>query len=287
MGPFLSSWGNPHEKKSGGCCCSDYQCLDNKANQPFSMSVGNASVVTLPCRTPGVVKGGLKLFAEIKPNQGTTELDWVQRGCEKYGLIDDQVIMKIEMGNVHDFFRPRWRIPLCGFFMTRVDYVWAPNRCGAFREPFYSSKYLGGSRARWLPEADVLGDHRPVISRWGSGTKRDAGCCCTDYTCTKRSWNLGFKVYLGDSKAVRKDCNSLEAIRAGFQLWADVKAKDDTSPHSWFRRGCDKVGVVGPSVVMKVQMGAVVDYFLPRKNMPLCLFLHSSSTFLWTNSKCG
>jgi len=285
--PYLSSWGDTQKPNAGGCCCVDYECKHDRMNRAFTLELADEHVATKICRTDGLVESGIQMFANIKPNQGTTLLDWSLRGCEKKGLIDDNTIVEVIMGKVHDYFKPKVQMSWCAFLTARENFLWSPDRCHDFTEPLRSDKFHGGSAYDW-PRKTVVGDNRPYLSFWGSGSSKNSGCCCVDYTCAEKSWNLGFQIGLGRAENVTKECGKVDIMTGGFQLWKQIGAKDNTTFHSWNHRGCEKIGTIGPTTfMMKIKMGSVTDYYLPKETMTFCDLLQSTNRFFWTRDLCG
>ena len=201
---------------------------------------------------------------------------------------------------VTDYFRPVIQMPFCDFLKTRTQFRWTHSVCAPWKRPQPYFKWEGGSAANWTANNAPGGDLRPYIAFWGSGSgglpsssgngddeEGKGGCCCKDYQCKKPKWNQPFTISLASLAVVSKNCDAARRVRGKFKLYASIRAGDDTSVQSWYTRGCEKMGLIGTNVIVKVHMGEVKDYFKPSKPVRFCTFLTGNPTYLWSRSLCG
>lgn len=109
---------------------------------------------------------------------GTVALDTVfwSEACKSVPLTAEYV--RVEMGDVTDYFRPLPGSSFCDMLTSTNKHLWSPDpTCVGFSVPHYSSDRLGGSAEGW-PAAFVGGDSRTALSAWGSASGGELGGCC-------------------------------------------------------------------------------------------------------------
>jgi hypothetical protein len=267
----------------------DYLCQKPSWNMGYRMYLGNATQTRKLCKKAmDTIEDDFRLFVHVNGSTGTSPSFWRKSGCSKFGFVDDRMVIKVTMGNITDYFRPTKQMLLCEFLVSRKSHEWTPSPCDDWHVPTYSFKDFGGSAVNWPAEA-ISGDKRPSITFWG-GQQRKGGCCCKSYTncdVQNAAWGKEFKMYIGNLRSFRERCEQYQTVNGKLKLWAHIPAKADTSDRSWIERGCTKLGSVDRTLVMKIRMGRVEDFFRPQYTMSFCEFLSSPQKFQWTDSVCG
>ena len=106
------------------------------------------------------------------------------------GLAD--IVMRVNMGIVRDFFKPHSGANLCQMLSESpgTHHLWSNDPDGGFVQPPYYSSHLGGCKSGWPPK-----DNRQYVSFWG-GNGPTGGCCALDYDTYSGSWSRDFEVYV-------------------------------------------------------------------------------------------
>eukprot|EP00998_Keelungia_sp_KM082_P006024 NODE_229_length_2248_cov_115.633192_g223_i0.p1 GENE.NODE_229_length_2248_cov_115.633192_g223_i0~~NODE_229_length_2248_cov_115.633192_g223_i0.p1 ORF type:complete len:704 (+),score=171.93 NODE_229_length_2248_cov_115.633192_g223_i0:315-2114(+) len=132
---------------------------------------------------------------------GTPDTSYVTP-CEDFNLladglknsdrhVEDNVVIKITMGELTDYYRPLEGSTLCEMLQSNTLHQWAPTEAG----PWYSVEgnrwYLGGT-SDWWPAKFTFQDWRKYPSVWANAAK--GGCCYSEQTddkWTKNYWERG------------------------------------------------------------------------------------------------
>jgi hypothetical protein len=107
------------------------------------------------------------------------------------GLVtnDDNIVLKVTMGNVTDYYKPIPGKNLCDMLMSNRYHLWSQTgEPFTFIQPMYheSDTTLGGSTNNW-PSQFIPGDKRNYLSFWG-GNGANGACCHTSLT-SNAAWN--------------------------------------------------------------------------------------------------
>jgi len=92
------------------------------------------------------------------------------------GNFDDLTVsdtIRVEMGEVKDYFHPTSSISMCEFLITQ-QYSWSATEDGTYVQPIMYGSHYGGSARHWPEHID--GDGRLYLSFWGDGGS-NGGCC--------------------------------------------------------------------------------------------------------------
>ena len=105
-------------------------------------------------------------------------------------------IMRLNMGNVKDFFKPRSGVSFENMLTNPDNHLWHWTPEGQFIQPAYSTTGLGGSAYLW-PRDYVDNDNRSALSFWGSNNNGGSGGCCSlSHTYTDYQWGRSFKMWV-------------------------------------------------------------------------------------------
>jgi len=136
------------------------------------------------------------------PQEGIPEITDIDTGnwIYKAEMFNDFVsVMKLEMGQVNDFFKPRSNYSFEQMITSYDKHLWSSNINTSFIQPEYyeqSPKHLGGSETQW-PNNFNDTDNRFFLSFWGGGSGGGSGGCCSyNYNSTSWVWGLSFKLWI-------------------------------------------------------------------------------------------
>jgi hypothetical protein len=117
--------------------------------------------------------------------------------CDKLaGLGLTTVTVRVNMGEVRDFFRPRANADMCQMLSESpgTHHLWSDAPSIGFIQPEYYSSHLGGSKSGWPPK-----DNRTYVSFWGGQGSPAGGCCALDLQTANGSWERAFEMYVRES----------------------------------------------------------------------------------------
>ena len=108
---------------------------------------------------------------------------------------DTDPIVKLTMGGVVDYFRPRRSTQtLCEMLISNEEHEFSPSIVGTWVRPDFDTNqngFLGGSQLNW-PRDHVAGDNRAHLSAWGSNSDLKRGGCCTSANTELVDWGRPF-----------------------------------------------------------------------------------------------
>ena len=120
--------------------------------------------------------------------------------CALFNGYGSNFTMRINMGQVRDYFRPTGGYTLCQMITESpgTHFQWSSSGAtGTFQTPSYYSSILGGSAGGWPTSIDG----RSYLSFWGGSTDPNNACC--HYTSTiyggsadAATWGKAFDMYI-------------------------------------------------------------------------------------------
>ncbi len=118
--------------------------------------------------------------------------------CSKLAGLDLQAVtVRVNMGQVRDFYRPRAAASICQMLSESpgTHHLWSDSPDGGFVQPEYYSTHLGGSKTGWPPK-----DNRTYISFWGGQAGQTGGCCSLDLQTPNGEWSRAFEIYVREDQ---------------------------------------------------------------------------------------
>jgi hypothetical protein len=119
--------------------------------------------------------------------------NWILPASQFNGFVQ---VMRVNMGNVKDFFMPRSGVSFESMLISPENHLWHSTPSGPFIQPKYDGTGLGGSADLW-PRNNVVNDNRYALSFWGSDDNGGSGGCCSlsnDYA--DNNWGRAFKLWV-------------------------------------------------------------------------------------------
>jgi hypothetical protein len=119
--------------------------------------------------------------------------NWILPASQFNGVVQ---VMRVNMGNVKDFFMPRSGVSFERMLISSENHLWHSTPSGPFIQPKYDATGLGGSEYSW-PRNNVDNDYRSALSFWGSDNNGGSGGCCSlsnDYP--DYNWGRAFKLWV-------------------------------------------------------------------------------------------
>lgn len=106
------------------------------------------------------------------------DANYIASGLSSFDVYGADVIMRMTMGAVVDYFRPQASETLLSMLTSSAKHLWSAAQDGSFVAPTYYSfpNLLGGSDGFW-PANNVVGDNRSFLGFWGSNSSATGGCC--------------------------------------------------------------------------------------------------------------
>lgn len=159
----------------------------------LALAVGSAAqaIPVLIAKNDGTVRFGSSDF-----NNGLNTMadsNFVAADLSTYDIYGANVVIKVTMGSVEDYFRPITGATLLEMLTSHEKHEWAPDLTGTYVTPSrFSSGSLGGSGFNW-PKANVPGDDRAYLPFWGlDGFSTATGGCCHATLSDGASWSQTF-----------------------------------------------------------------------------------------------
>jgi hypothetical protein len=116
--------------------------------------------------------------------------------CAKLAALElTAVTVRVNMGSVRDFFRPRANADICQMLSESpgTHHLWSDSPDGGFLQPEYYSTHLGGSKSGWPPK-----DNRAYVSFWGGHDGQEGGCCYLSLQ-DNGAWGRAFDIYVREN----------------------------------------------------------------------------------------
>jgi len=113
--------------------------------------------------------------------------------CSKLAALGNGVTVRVNMGEVRDFYRIHGGVDLCQMLSESpgTHHLWSNQPYANFVQPQYYGSHLGGSKSGW-PTLD----NRQYVSFWGGNGSQLGGCCSIDYQTYSGSWGRAFEMYV-------------------------------------------------------------------------------------------
>eukprot|EP00927_Polykrikos_kofoidii_P012647 TRINITY_DN15472_c0_g2_i1.p1 TRINITY_DN15472_c0_g2~~TRINITY_DN15472_c0_g2_i1.p1 ORF type:complete len:561 (-),score=87.19 TRINITY_DN15472_c0_g2_i1:27-1709(-) len=159
---WLNFWGS--SLFPGGCCSTSQTPGNASASDRWAQPV-----LVRSCKRCG-------RLATIQGKQQTTAVFW--RGiCD--AIPSSASSIRISIGNVVDYFKPRANATFCEMLTSSNMHLWSKDGV-RFLEPVYekSGDLLGGSIEGW-PKKRIWGDARSYLTFWGAQKRLVNGGCCS------------------------------------------------------------------------------------------------------------
>ena len=231
------------------------------------------------------------------PGSTKKEPFWAD-ACAAFGdmvITPEDATIRVTMGQVQDYFKPRKAMTLCEFIRSKGSYLWSPwelavgtreshadhtvsevfhedFRAVAFHYSGYGRLHYGGSAVR---SSDSWAyDGRSRVSFWGDANPEGTGGCCftTSHnyggtgTLDDSSWGRALDMHIK-----RHDENE------GWTLIGNIQHGANVLPMEFWAHQCAAFGdvAVTPEDTVRVKMTGtkVRDFFAPVANTTLCAFL--------------
>lgn len=115
--------------------------------------------------------------------------DFWMTECKK--IPKDAQSVKVVMGSVVDYFKPKDHYTFCDMLMAGDKHLWSSDGL-EWKKPAYYSSWgrMGGSAENW-PKLNVNDDYRAHLSFWGD-LNRKGGCCSPSLTKPYDGWGQAF-----------------------------------------------------------------------------------------------
>lgn len=140
---------------------------------------------------------GTQTFTSALYNSGfgtLADANYIANNLASYDSLGSNVIVKITIGSVEDFFRPVSGNTLLEMLTSSSKHEWSAAETGPFVAPDYApSDFLGGSTTNW-PADNAAGDNRNFLPFWGYDGSESfyvGGCCHTSLE-SGGNWNQSF-----------------------------------------------------------------------------------------------
>lgn len=152
-----------------------------------TMSPAKAGTVTI------ATNDGTAIFSSSDYVNGfgtVGDANYIASWLASYDVQGANVTMRLTMGAIVDYFRPKTGETLLSMLTANSKHLWSATETGTFVAPSPFVEHLGGSGQFW-PAGNVAGDNRTYLSFWGSNSGRTGGCCTTANDAVA-SWGQAF-----------------------------------------------------------------------------------------------
>lgn len=171
----------------------------------------------------------------------------------------------IEMGDLLDFYMPADGYNWCDMLVARDRHYHSTDGTVFYQPDYYvpsSSSFgpLGGSAA--MPDTGT--QSRGYLTFWGSESYAGGCCQSQDSTHTQNTWRQPFTVYSCSR------CKEFSASPAGGESLGRVH----------WANACQNIP--SSATMIRVTVGAVVDYFQPVQGSSLCEMLQANNKHQWS-----
>jgi len=188
--------------------------------------------------------------------------------------------VKLTMGEVTDYFKPRGLKGICDMLTSPDQHLWSSDSKNWTMPTVASVVGLGGSGDGWLStqknpwrsDGGLGGwnDKRDAPSFWGAKATQTGGCCHSTYSLAGKAWAQSFKMeYCGMPKALAPICTPMTTVAGSFSADKDFWALQ-----------CKSIPMTTSFV--KVAMGDSVDFYRPPTGKSYCEMLTANDAHRWS-----
>ena len=256
----LSMWGSTLTTNVGGCCSERITESRTGYSIPFSVYYQVPPAEPPTARIPLVV---------VRHDSQAGAAFW-KHECAR--ISDNATNLVVSAGDVTDLFRPVPGATFCEMRTAGDKHLWSADG-HVWYQPLYdlqNTAWYGGSAIGWLQTVSPR-DQRQHLSVWGSNNTTaeysGGGCCSSSYASADINPNQAFAIAFTHRYTDLLVIDVASDKRANAAFWGDQ---------------CKQVPEDAASV--RMDCGAVTDYFRPVDDVSWCAMLTSYENHEWSPS---